>query len=212
MKISVLITTYGDHAWAELSWSRAYPSTIDQGADEVIVRHWPDLTIGPARNATAEEAEGGFLIFLDADDELEDGYIDAMRTAADTLADEIDYAPEWTLFQPAVSYIRKNRRAAPLMREIGDLRVDNFLVIGTMVSKQLFDTAGGFSDYEHGFEDWSCWAKCWKAGATIVQVPDALYLAHVNPKSKHRQAWRNRREQVAMHLRVQAELFPEGVG
>ena len=47
--------------------------------------------------------------------------------------------------------------------------------------------------------------------ATVVPVPRAIYNAYINPQSKHRQMWRNRREQVATHLRVQAELFPGGI-
>ena len=206
MTITVCITTYGDDAWHELAWSRAYPSVIGQGADEVLVRHWPDLAIGPARNKTAEEATGDFLIFLDADDELEDGYVKAMRGWLG-----IDDAA-MTLFQPAVRYVRNgNLRVNPILIPTKDLRTDNYLVIGTMVPRELFLRVDGFNDYPHGFEDWSAWAKCWKAGAVIVQVPHAIYRAHVNPQSAHRKMWRNRAWQVETHLRVQAELFPEGV-
>ena len=49
--------------------------------------------------------------------------------------------------------------------------------------------------------------KCWKAGAQIVKVPEAVYIAHVNNRSKHRQAWRNRRWQLEMHRKIRAELF-----
>jgi hypothetical protein len=115
------------------------------------------------------------------------------------------------LFQPSVRYVRKGRAPAPTMTPVADLRVDNFLVIGTVVHKPLFMHVGGFNDEPHGFEDWTCWAKCWKAGAQIVQVPDAVYRAYINPRSAHRVAWRDRKWQVETHLRVQAELFPEGV-
>lgn len=114
------------------------------------------------------------------------------------------------LLTPAVSYVRKNRRATPMFHPIGDLRSDNYLVVGTLVERDLFEKVGGFSDYPHGFEDWSLWAKCWKEGAQVVQVPLAVYIAHVNQNSKHRQGWRNRKWQVAMHERVRDELFPEG--
>ena len=67
---------------------------------------------------------------------------------------------------------------------------------------------GGFSDYPHGFEDWSLWAKCWKAGAQIVQVRQAIYYAYVNPLSKMRLAWRDRTQQAATHERIQRELWP----
>jgi len=206
MTISIVITTYGDERWKELSWSRAYPSTLEQGALEVIVHHEPDLPIGPARNAAGLLASGDYLCHLDADDELAPGYIAAMQQAIDRAAD-----PSMALFYPTVRYMRKNRAQADLLRPIGDLRHDNFMVIGTAVERRLFQSVGGFSNYDHGYEDWSAWAKCWKAGASVIPVPQAVYIAHINPQSAHRVRWRNRKEQVAGHMRVQAELFPEGV-
>jgi glycosyltransferase involved in cell wall biosynthesis len=204
--ISIVITTYGDESWRSLAWERAYPSAVDQNPFEIIVHHEPDLPIGPARNAAGLLASGEYLCHLDADDELAPGYISAME-AAIRQADD----PAMTLFYPTVRYVRKNRAQADLLRPVGDLRHDNFMVIGTVVARELFQSVGGFSNYDHGFEDWSAWAKCFKVGAKIVPVPQAVYVAHVNPQSSHRVRWRNRREQVAEHLRIQAELFPEGV-
>lgn len=201
--ISVVITTYGDTLWRDMAWSRAYPSTQEQGAYEVIVHHEPDLQIGPARNRAAAKATGEWLCFLDADDELEDEYVAEMTNAICSME-----RPEPALLQPAVRYVRKGRAPAPVLLPIKDLSVDNFLVIGTVLRRKLFQDVGGFNDYPHGFEDWSLWAKCWKAGAAVWPVPNAIYRAHINPQSKHRQMWRDRRVQVETHLRVQAELFP----
>ena len=43
-------------------------------------------------------------------------------------------------------------------------------------------------------------------GAEIVKVPEAVYLAHVNPQSKHKRGWRDRKWQVETHQRVVKEL------
>jgi hypothetical protein len=40
----------------------------------------------------------------------------------------------------------------------------------------------------------------------VVRVPKAVYIQHVNPQSKHRVGWRDRRWQVETHQRVEAEL------
>jgi len=204
--ISVVITTYGEEEWRELAWSRAWPSTQDQGAFEVIVHHAPKLEIGPARNQAAKGARGEWLCFLDADDELEHGYIQAMTDAICSTE-----RPEPVLLQPAVRYIRKGMMQNPIMIPMKELSSDNYLVIGTVLRRKMFETVGGFNDYPHGFEDWSLWAKCWKAGAMVFPVPRAIYNAHINPRSKHRQMWRDRKTQVETHLRIQSELFPEGV-
>lgn len=202
--ISIVITTYGEEAWRELAWSRAYPSTVEQGAEEVLVHHSTQPTIGPARNEAAMKAKGEWLIFLDADDELQPGYVAAMRSAAALNQGQV-------LLQPAVLYLRKGRPVGrPMIIPDRNLRKDNYLVIGTMLRREQFVEVGGFNDYNHGFEDWSLWAKCWKAGARVVPVPEAVYRAHHNPQSKHRMLWRDRRSQVEMHTRVAQELFGEG--
>lgn len=204
--ISIIITTYGEDSWRQLAAERAYHSAIEQDAGEVVLHHAPDLSIGPARNEAAARATHPWLLFLDADDELEPGYVSAMENAV-----RVSTRPTRTLFQPAVRYVRKGRVPDPMLVPQKDLRHDNFLVIGTLVHTSMFQKAGGFSDYPHGFEDWSLWAKCWKHGAQIVPVPAAVYRAFINPMSKHRQGWRDRKWQVDTHIRIQKELFPEGV-
>lgn len=205
--ISVVITTYGEEYWRELAAQRAYPSAKAQEPAQIVLHHAPDLAIGPARNKAAQRASQPWLLFLDADDELEPGYIKTMQAAVNTTPRAAN-----KLFQPSVRYVRKHRPQSATLIPQKDLRHDNYLVIGTLVSAQMFRNVGGFSDYPHGFEDWSLWAKCWKAGATVVPVPGAVYVAHINARSKHRLMWRDRKTQVATHLRVQAELFPEGIG
>lgn len=206
MNASVIIATYGEDYWRELAFTRAMPSVPTDA--QLVLRHEADATIAEVRNAAAIEATGDWLCFLDADDELGPGYLEAMWRALEQKRGAGD-AP--LLLTPAVSYVHKGRPRPPMFHPLGDLRTNNFLVVGTLVERQIFHQVGGFSDYPHGFEDWSLWAKCWKAGAQIVQVKKAIYYAHVNPNSKHRQGWKDRRWQVEMHQRVQRELFPETI-
>lgn len=206
MDCSIIIATYGDESWEELALSRAAPSTEGQDAREVLIGHDPDGTIASARNELAAQAIGEWLLFLDADDEIAPGFLAAMKRA---LRQERRVHDTPLLLTPAVSYVRKGKKATPMFHPTGDLRNDNFLIVGTLVERDLFDQVGGFNDYPHGFEDWSLWAKCWKAGAQIIQVPRAVYVAHWNPDSKHKRGWKDRKWQVAMHNKIRAELFPE---
>lgn len=203
MNVSVIIATYGDRWWEELALERAFPSAHDQGAHEIIVGHDDRLAIGPVRNVLAKKATGDWLLFLDADDELAPGYIRAMETAYHRER-EHDRGP--FLLTPAVAKVRKQRRSAPTFYPEVDLSVANWLVIGTLIERDLFERVGGFGDYPHGFEDWSVWSKAAKAGAKVVKVPKAVYVQHINPQSKHRVGWKDRRWQVETHQRVQAEL------
>jgi hypothetical protein len=101
----------------------------------------------------------------------------------------------------------RNGRAGPatFFKEV-PLRQANWLVIGTLVHRDLFWEVGGFPEAEHGLEDWALWSKCVRAGAEIVKVPDAIYRYWANPQSMHRQMWRDKKTQVAAHRRVAQEL------
>ena len=203
MSCSVLIATYGEDSWRDLAWSRAWPSCQEQGALEVLMFHDPEGTIASVRNELARHAKGEWLLFCDADDELAPGYLSAMKRVL-----EQESLGGWLLLTPAVSMIRKGKEGSPSFFDRGiPLSEDNWLVVGTLIQRELFKEVGGFSEYPHGFEDWSLWAKAWQAGAKIIKVPDAIYRYHVNPQSKHKQGWRDRKWQVEMHNKVRAELF-----
>ena len=201
MNVSVLVATYGEPSWIDMAETRALPSAQNQGAFEVLYAHQTDGTIASSRNALAEQAAGTHLIYVDADDEISPGYLDAMREA------HRNHPDANALFTPAVQQIRKGRPGAPIFFDRGiSLRQDNWLVVGTLVSRELFMEVGGFCDYPHGFEDFSLWSKCFRAGADIVKVKDAVYRYWVNPQSKHKQGWRDRKWQVETHQRVVREL------
>jgi glycosyltransferase involved in cell wall biosynthesis len=201
MNVSVLVATYGEPSWIDMAETRALPSAQNQGAFEVLYAHQTDGTISSSRNALAEQAAGTHLIYVDADDEISPGYLDAMREAHRTHPDTN------ALLTPAVQQIRKGRPGAPVFFDRGiSLRQDNWLVVGTLISRDLFHTVGGFGDYPHGFEDFSLWSKCFRAGADVVKVKDAVYRYWFNPQSKHKQGWRDRKWQVETHQRVVREL------
>lgn len=204
--VSVLIATYGGNEWAEMAQTRAYPSAKGQGELEVLLFHDPEGTIASVRNEVGNTARGEWLCFLDADDELAPDYIGAMQRAFER--ERLNGGP--LLLTPAVQTLRRNgsSRGKPTFFDRGiSLRDDNWLVVGTLIQRELFMQVGGFSDYPHGFEDWSLWAKAWKAGARIVKVQDAVYRYWVNPRSKHKVGWKDHRWQVETHNRIRAELF-----
>lgn len=156
----------------------------------------------------AEKATGDWLCFLDADDELSPNYLSAMRDAWDRRVSR-DGTP--TLLTPSTSYVRsggKRPRSRVLPRT--DLRFQNWLIVGTLIERSLFETLGGFRDYPHGLEDWDLWTRAWKHGVEIVEVPKAIYYAYWNNDSEHRKLFRHRRgEQVFWHQTVGHDVWPE---
>lgn len=207
--ISVIIATYGDTEWPYLAVSRPLPSLVRQDSHDVVLKHEREGTRATSLNNGAKQAAGDWLIFLDADDELAPGYVKAMAAQVFGIGLLQPEAVKQMLFTPAVQHIRKGRPSPPnpvFMDRGISLRDDNWLVIGTMIHRDLFNRVGGFDEYPHGFEDWALWSKCFRVGATVVKVPDAIYRYHHNPQSAHKRMWRDRKRQVQTHQRIKAEL------
>lgn len=173
MTFSIVIATHGDDSWRELAWSRAWPSTLGQGA-EVLIDHVPDATRAQVRNRLIAEASGDWIITLDADDELAPGYVTAMEEALQ----------ENCLLTPQVSYVRRGKKEPAFFWPEVELKDGNWMVVGTAAPRDLMLAVGGWRTFTgsgilNEWDDWDMWIRCVEAGASIVKVPEAIYVAHV---------------------------------
>lgn len=184
MDVSIIVATFGDPSWRCVA-ERAIASAEKLNPREVIPVHGHSLH--EARNEGADLASGEHLIFLDADDELHYRYLIGMeRSAADLRA-------------PAVQYVKAGGPGTPKIPRQVDLADGNWLVIGTLVRREMFHAVGGFKDWPM-YEDWDLWQRCWLAGASIEAVPKSIYIAHVRNDSRNRQP--SRAEKVAVHRAI----------
>lgn len=176
MDVTVVIGTFGGDEWKELAESRAVPSVND-----VPVLHVHGQSLAEARNKGLAMVETPWVVFLDADDELTPGYIEAME---DGFAD---------LRGPSVEYVGP-RRQEPYVPKVaghhhacdGDcLTEGNWLVIGTAARTDIVREVGGFREWEV-YEDWDLWLRCYLAGATVEAIPAAVYRAYVRRDSRNR--------------------------
>lgn len=205
MNVSVLVCAHGADAWRELAWSRAYPSAAAQGAHEVIVEYERDSTLAAVRNQAADHATGDWLCFLDADDELDPGYVEEMVAEMGrwNLRRRGDLVYNPLLLAPAVQYVHAGVEHGPaVVPNAGRWPDLNECVIGTLVPRHLFLAAGGFRELP-SLEDYDLWLRCAISRAWIQHVPGAVYRAHVNPaggrnrdqgvyhqlRREHAQAW-----------------------
>jgi glycosyltransferase involved in cell wall biosynthesis len=202
VKVSICIATFGDPVWEELAEMRALPSAVAQSPYEIIDEYEPEGTIASSRNLAASRATGDWLLFLDADDELAPGYLDAMRRASE----QESLSPP-LLFTPAVSQVKGGKRGTPFFFPETRFETGNWIVIGTLVERALFEEVGGFHDYEPGLEDWHLWSRCVKAGASVVKVPDAIYIAHWRRDSTHHAFQRDRKAYMAAYNRAKADVW-----
>lgn len=179
MDVTVVVATFGGDEWIDLAERRAIPSARCLG---VPVLHSHGDTLHDARNAGLSDVQTEWVCHLDADDELEGGYFDAMSEATADLR------------APAVRYIRNGTAAFPYVPRVSghdhDCRAEclkdgNWLVVGTVARTELLRRVGGWRDFPWS-EDWSLWLRCYLLGASAEAVPQAIYRAHARPDSRNR--------------------------
>lgn len=180
MDVTIGIATYGDPAWTTLAERRAIPSA--RQFDVPVVYHH-GTSLDGARNAVLNDVTTRWVIYLDADDELEAPYVAAMSTGTcDLRAPAVRYVlPGGRMQRPMVPRVAGHTHACT-----GDcLPFGNWLVIGTCARTDLLHQVGGWHPFTWS-EDWALWARCWQAGASVEAIPWAIYRAHVRRDSRNR--------------------------
>jgi glycosyltransferase involved in cell wall biosynthesis len=170
--VAVIVASYGDKDFWDSLAERALASVSAQTRppDELHRIHGEDLH--SCRNTGAERATSKWLCFLDCDDELEPTYLEAMMRPG-------EYPVE--MRYPRVRYVTENLVdikyiPEPIVLPRRSLDRGNFMVIGTLVERDVFLAAGGFRELR-AYEDWDCWIRCWMLGAEPRLVFPAIYRA-----------------------------------
>ncbi len=187
MDVTVVVATFGAFEWEQLAWNRAIPNAEQQG--RVVSLHTPDArSLGDARNqAVRFHDPQGFICFLDADDELEPGFIDAMQAVPNVHTTD--------LLAPALRIVQDDPDVPVENLKDRDMRLMNPCPIGTLIHRSTFEAVGGFWD-EPIWEDWAMFQRAWLLGSKIRFVDDAVYRSYWSPASRNhskfntRQQWR----------------------
>lgn len=173
--VDVIVPTFGDPKWRETALRAIYSAEAQTVRPHRI---WPvfDDTLAAARNYGGLHSQADWLIFLDADDELDPHYIEHM------LAGEGDM--RWPSTLGIVDGVEDDEPVLLQLRpgERGITR--NHMVIGTMVRREQFLAVGGFRDLPI-LEDWDCWIRLQLAGAVPMPCPEAVYRIHVRKDSRN---------------------------
>lgn len=194
MDVTIVVATFGGPEWVELAARRAIPSAQRFG---VPVLHAHGDSLHEARNAAVEQVDTEWVIHLDADDELENSYLDAMESgSADVRAPAVRYVgPGAATRGPAMPHVAGHTHACTA----DCLPYGNWLVVGSAVRAELVRKVGGWRDFTWS-EDWDLWLRCHLAGASIEAIPAAVYRAHVRRDSRNRGA--SQAERLAAHRAI----------
>jgi glycosyltransferase involved in cell wall biosynthesis len=173
------------------------------GTPEIARSHadaLPDLRVldasaqigaGPARNAAASVARGEVLLFCDADDVVDTGWLEQMRGA---LAEHAVTAGrlEWAVLNDEVA---QRSRALPQVDGLQHTEPLPWLPHASSsnlgIRTSLFRRLGGFDPAVRFLQDTDlCW-RAQLAGADLAYVPDAV--VHMRLRASLRGAWRQGR-------------------
>lgn len=174
MDVTVIVTTWGTYEWRSAGANTARATQRDH--EDVQVHHCHFISpasAGAARNTAVSIANPkGWICFLDADDLLAPGYMEAMKRARED---------ERQLLTPALSLGGSSPRC---FYERDILNGMNPCPIGTLIHRDLFEEVDGFGD-EPAYEDYSLFQRAVLVGAEIRFVPEAVYLATHNPRGRN---------------------------
>ncbi len=172
--IGVAVGTYGDKDyWGPLA-KRALSSVHSQTLE--CEYQWVHAdALHEARNKAARmliKRGCDWLVFLDADDELDAHFVEVMSRQYVT--------DKWTALYPSVLHVVDGiEDVSTWINPPKDLLKQNFVTIGTMHSTEVFSTIGGFADWPI-LEDWEYWQRAYIAGAKFVPVAQAIYRVGVD--------------------------------
>lgn len=177
MDVTVVIPICGDiRLWMPLA-EQAQVSAAAQthAAEKIVIAQ--GVSVSDARNRGAAKADTSHLIFLDADDELDPGYIEAMQDV-----------PPRTIGRPNTIGVYPDGRVDEPTPQCSipptDLRRRNCIVISALVPTAEFRQVGGFAELP-ALEDWHLWRRLAAIGVGYVDVPEAILRITVRDKSRN---------------------------
>jgi len=181
--VTVVVATFGDPKWTDVADRFAIPSADISAADHVVYVHGD--TLHGARNEALSEVTTPYVIFLDADDRITPGYVEAMLRCVQTSHGDMHVCA------PMVQYCRPDGASEPAHPRVAGhthrvcrpscLIQGNWIVIGAMATTALVRAVGGFKDF--GYEDWALWVACYQAGAKFHHSR-AVYQANIRAGSR----------------------------
>jgi glycosyltransferase involved in cell wall biosynthesis len=132
-----------------------------------------------ARNAGIKRARGNLICCLDADDQMDPGYLAACARALDDPTVSIAYGA-------CELFGEHGGRFDPPTYDFAGLLRSNFIGSAAVFRRQAWEDSGGYRD--GWYEDWDFWIGCGTVGHFGVPVPSALWYYRVRPGSRYRQA------------------------
>jgi len=198
--VTVVVATHGSNEWKEMG-DIALESAIKTGAKTVRV-HLDNGTLAEARNKALEKVDSEYVVFLDADDDLDSNYF-------------IDLEPT-DVTVTSISYPGRVPRIPKVWRHdakhLGDCTAEcliegNWVHIGAVIRTKLIKDIGGFKEYPV-YEDWALFLSLQQKDAVFSIHPKSIYKASVRQSPGHR----NSSMPIAERNKVHEQIYEDIIG
>lgn len=184
------------------------------GETRVKVLWQPNVGLAAARNRGVKESTGQYLLFLDADDLIGSRYLCTVQGVIYMVRAD----PRCVILSPFSYFAHPGEKASSLMAHFRAPRLMSwpffnrfciltgncFPVSSCVISRVVYNEAGGFDERLTHHEDWELWIRIVKAGAR-VRYTDGGYAAatHVRMRrglmSNTKAMRSSQREVIARH-------------
>jgi glycosyltransferase involved in cell wall biosynthesis len=240
-KVSVIIPCFNQGAYLDEAIESVLAQTfqdfdilvVDDGSTDAETVNmlkdaaWPKTRVirteneglAAARNTGIREAQGIYILPLDADDKIGKGYLDdAVRI--------LDRHPEIGIVYCEVSHfgVKEGRWDLPEY-SLDNILIHNVIFCAALYRKADWETVGGYNvNMVYGWEDWDFWLSLIHIGRKVYRIPKIYFYYRVREGSmvhnmdeeqvffmrlhaclNHRDLYRHMAD-IQIHLRV-AELY-----
>lgn len=154
-------------------------SDFDRPKTRVI--HTENCGVSCARNTGIRKARGSYILPLDADDWIGEGYLEQALAILDA--------------RPEVGIVYCEQRMFGARNEIPQLPpydpvallFDNLIPAGAVYRKRDWERVGGYSaSFVYGWEDWDFWISLSGLNKAVVKIPEVLYHYRIRSDSRDR--------------------------
>lgn len=193
------------------TWPELEVVIVDDGSTDPETLHllgsanWPRTRIfhqsntGPAaaRNLAIQNAEGDYILPLDADDTIDPSY-------AEKGVAVLDARPEvGCVYCKAMKFGAEDGPWDLPPYRLQELVIDNIIFVTALFRKADWRAIGGFDErLRHGVEDYDFWVKMVASGKDVVQLDEFLFYYRVQEKSRTTRFQDGLADKVATYAKI----------
>lgn len=151
--------------------------------DRFIYLYKENGGVSSARNLGIKNANGAFIVTLDADDKYDKTFIEkAISVIIEN--DEIGVVSCWGICFINDKQLSENR---PTGRSILDFLFKNAAIGTSLFRKECWEKAGGYDgDSANGYEDWEFYISVCKLGWKVFIIEESLFFYRQHEKGSRR--------------------------